>query len=398
MRKCYRAITISLMSCLIFFLLSGKARSTLLENPLQGFRVFVDKQCAICHPLPFSESQQQKIGPPLTRRGPPQSLTQIVAAMWNHAAEMQEKMELLNVPRVTMTAAEMEELLIFIYFLNYFDEPGDPAVGKIVFREKGCIHCHVVGGAREERRMPLDQLAKYASPIQIARVMWNHPLSEGERVEVLESQWPRFQGDEVNNLAAYIWSASKGVRSKVFLLPPNPKQGEKVFTVKGCDTCHTVAPGVEQKPGPNLATRSLHRSASQIAAALWTHRLTMLNAMEELGLERPTFSEQEMADLLAYLYFLSYTEKGGNPVRGEALFVVKGCSTCHSVEGKGGQSAPDLAQGKKVHSWIDIAQAMWNHAPVMTKRLAEQHLSFPTFQGEEMADLLAYLKTLEERP
>ncbi|RMF94260.1 MAG: hypothetical protein D6736_00325 [Nitrospinota bacterium] len=386
----------SILLCLTLFLWSGTGEGTLPENPLRGFRVFVDKQCVICHPLPFSDSQQYKIGPPLGRRGLHQSLMQIMAAMWNHATEMQEKMRLLHVPAVSMTSEEMEELLAFIYFLGYFDDPGNPSLGKLVFREKGCSQCHVVGKSGETDKIPLDALARYASPIQIACAMWNHVRPEGEKGEKWEEQWPHFQGEEVNDLVAYIWEASNSrPHTKELILAPNPRQGAIVFQKKGCDACHAVSPKEEGKLGPNLANSHLQESASQLAARLWTHGPKMLKAMEELGLERPRFSEQEIADLLAYLYFLPYREEEGDPKQGEILFTIKGCSNCHSIRGKGGDSAPDLAQSDQIRSAIDIARAMWNHAPVMIQLLAEEYLRpLPTFQAREMADLLSYLQTV----
>ena len=56
----------------------------------------------------------------------------------------------------------------------------------------------------------------------------------------------------------------------------------------------------------------------------------------------------------------------GSAVRGEAIFSDKGRIGCHSIDGRGGTLAPDLA-GRSVRLYTPdlLASVMWNHGPAM---------------------------------
>ena len=81
----------------------------------------------------------------------------------------------------------------------------------------------------------------------------------------------------------------------------------------------------------------------------------------------------------------------GIPERGAALFFgEKRCSTCHAVNGKGGNVGPDLGTihpGRPAMGWL--ATVMWNHAPVMWSRM--RGVKPPQLDQEEMAHVLAFL-------
>lgn len=84
----------------------------------------------------------------------------------------------------------------------------------------------------------------------------------------------------------------------------------------------------------------------------------------------------------------------GDAARGRQLFVSKGCSMCHSYEGRGGTDAPPLDSMKGELAATDVANmsgTIWNHVPTMKAGFAEEGIPFPTFKSDEMADLIAYL-------
>lgn len=84
----------------------------------------------------------------------------------------------------------------------------------------------------------------------------------------------------------------------------------------------------------------------------------------------------------------------GNPSIGRELLVEKGCTSCHTFEGKGGTDAPPLDFMKGRLSAIDIASMsgrIWNHVPDMEVAFKKEGKEFPTFKGNEMADMMAYL-------
>jgi mono/diheme cytochrome c family protein len=84
----------------------------------------------------------------------------------------------------------------------------------------------------------------------------------------------------------------------------------------------------------------------------------------------------------------------GNATRGAQLFDSKGCSDCHSFNGQGGNDAPPL-DGMMGHlSASEVASMsgdIWNHLPQMIHHFEEEGIAVPTFSGNEMADLIAYL-------
>ena len=56
----------------------------------------------------------------------------------------------------------------------------------------------------------------------------------------------------------------------------------------------------------------------------------------------------------------------GDARRGEQLFTSEQCIQCHSVKGKGGTLAPDLARRvDRDYTPSVMASLMWNHAPDM---------------------------------
>jgi cytochrome c6 len=84
----------------------------------------------------------------------------------------------------------------------------------------------------------------------------------------------------------------------------------------------------------------------------------------------------------------------GDPQKGAQLFSSMGCSSCHSYGGSGGTDAPplDFMKGKLSPSEVaDMSGIIWNHVPGMLPHFKEEGVPFPTFKGNQMADLIAYL-------
>jgi len=85
----------------------------------------------------------------------------------------------------------------------------------------------------------------------------------------------------------------------------------------------------------------------------------------------------------------------GDPHQGALLFFErKGCAQCHSANGVGGKSAPDLGFNQSSQSSLSqIVSAMWNHAPAMWESMREKRIAQPDLDREDMADLFAFLYT-----
>ncbi|MFQ6082694.1 MAG: c-type cytochrome [Candidatus Aminicenantia bacterium] len=360
------------------------------QDPLKGRKLFVDKGCVKCHSIWGSG---EKLGPDLVRISKNQSLLQLAGLLWTHSPKMVKIMEERGLSRPTFTPEEMGALLAYIYYLNFFDKPGDFLEGEKQFSKKGCNNCHSIGGKGKEVGPPLDSFGRFISPIFMANALWNHGIQMVSMMKKRGINWPQFEGPEMIDLIAYIRSFSLDEsEERLYTLPGNPKRGEKIFTQKGCVICHAVR-GKGSTFAPDLGDKKLHRSATEIIGTMWGHSFQMLEEMKRKGLSVPYFSTQEMSDLISYLYFIRFSDERGNPKNGKKLFSEKGCIICHSGEKKAG-TAPDLSKSELAFNSIELVSAMWNHAPVMEKMLKEKGLVWPRFEKNEMIDLVGYIRSI----
>jgi cytochrome c len=104
--------------------------------------------------------------------------------------------------------------------------------------------------------------------------------------------------------------------------------------------------------------------------------------------------EKEMADLFAFLYFIRYMDEPGDSKKGRTLMEAKGCMKCHAE--KGG-AKEDIARWGMYANPILWAQMMWNHTPQMEQEMKKRGLAWVEFKGNEMVDLIAYIRTLNPK-
>ncbi len=77
--------------------------------------------------------------------------------------------------------------------------------------------------------------------------------------------------------------------------------------------------------------------------------------------------------------------------RGEKVFQAQGCVNCHSVNGTGGKSAPDLGRSLDRHfTPALLVSTMWNHAPVMWSAMRQNGTAIPQLSEQDVADLFAF--------
>ena len=174
-------------------------------------------------------------------------------------------------------------------------------------------------------------------------------------------------------------------------LPSDPLKGRMVFDQKGCIKCHSVH-GYGGSIASDLGDKVFFGSALELASIMWNHSPQMSRKMRELQIVQPQFSQKEMTDLVAYLYYLPYLGEPGSAPKGKGLFSKKGCVKCHSVGQIGTSVASNLDKLKDYLSPLYMAQAMWNHGPDMDKRLKKMGMKRPWFSGDEMVDLSAYIR------
>src|SRR5208283_5728011 len=81
----------------------------------------------------------------------------------------------------------------------------------------------------------------------------------------------------------------------------------------------------------------------------------------------------------------------GDARRGEELFQTQQCIHCHSFNGKGGTTAPDLSKRiDRNYTPAVMASLMWNHAPEMWSAMKKEGVSKSSMTPEVAADLFAY--------
>ena len=76
---------------------------------------------------------------------------------------------------------------------------------------------------------------------------------------------------------------------------------------------------------------------------------------------------------------------------GYEIFNEKGCTQCHTVHGKGGNSGPDLSKQKYYGTFLGIASLMWNHFPKMYEKMENSSFQFPELNIAETTQLISYL-------
>jgi len=355
-------------------------------DPIHGQRIFADKGCVRCHAVRGAGGH---IGPDLGRtRG--DSYYEIAASMWNHSGSMGEKMREFRVFRPSFEDDEMSDLISFLHFLNYFDEPGDPQTGKILFTEKHCIRCHRVGGEGGQGGPSLDSIPRGESPLRIAEALWNHGPEMMAAIEAASLEVPKFAGSEIIDLFAFVRSHGERHGSRRFLSPGDPEKGRAIFDEKGCSTCHDLF-GEEDGIGPDLGRAKFFGSVTQIAGRMWNHWPNMARMMREAGMQVPEFAQDELLDLYAYIFIARYQGAPGDVAEGRLVYESKGCSLCHPLDGKQGVG-PSLAG--TAHQPIErIMQSMWNHAPSMDRIMREESLSWVRLEPQELNDLLTFLSS-----
>jgi mono/diheme cytochrome c family protein len=372
----------------LVLLATTSALATNLEmgDPVRGQALFADKSCVSCHAV---RGAGGRIGPDLGRTEARNSFFEIAAGMWNHSVGMSEKIEEQRMVRPDFKKDELKDLITFVYFLKYFDEPGDPRLGKILFTEKHCIQCHRVGGQGGTAGPSLETLPRGVPPLRVAEGLWNHGPAMLTSMQRRGLEVPQFRGSEILDLIAYLRTQGEGRVAREFESPGDPDRGQRLFQTKGCGQCHGVF-GDGGEIAPDLGREELQGSVTQIAGRMWNHWPAMEEAMQALDLPLPTFREGELADLLAYVFVSRYAGRPGNSANGGAVYGDLGCAFCHGLDGEG-TLGPPLQHLSSSASSEKIVQLMWNHAPQMWQEMGLHQIPWPRFEAQELSDLLTFL-------
>ena len=126
---------------------------------------------------------------------------------------------------------------------------------------------------------------------------------------------------------------------------------------------------------------------------MWNHFPQMLARTDKEKIGQATFAEQEMADLISYLYAVRYLDPVGRVDLGKEIFNKKHCANCHGETGHGGKIGPNLTRRGEYMS-SDIAYTVWTHGPQMYQKMRDKNIPWPTLDESELIDLIAFLNSL----
>jgi len=133
------------------------------------------------------------------------------------------------------------------------------------------------------------------------------------------------------------------------------------------------------------------------AQQLWNHGAEMERAMAKRGIRWPSFSEQEMVDLLVYLQNLPsahddpYRLDLSAPTNGRSVFAAKRCATCHTIDTRDPAKSTLRGELKDFNTLSGFTAAMWNHAHELRTAQSDGDSAGVTFSAGEMRDLVSYL-------
>jgi mono/diheme cytochrome c family protein len=277
----------------------------------------------------------------------------------------------------------MKALILFLFAsiaAPAADYLADSVRGRQLFETLSCVQCHSVNGKGGSVGPDLGRMVDRGfTPASLAATMWNHApkmwaamRQQGVRAGVLNEK-------DAANLFAYFYSA------RFFEAPGDAARGKRAFASRGCSNCHGIKEGLLPRVKPVSQWESLGDPVA-LTEAMWNHAPTMLAETRLKQEPWPALTAQDLSDILVYLRNLPFPPSKppvfqiGSDADGEAVFKARGCAGCHP-------SVADLSARTQGKTLTEVAAAMWNHEPILSKAGAT-----PTrFAPDEMRDLLGYL-------
>jgi len=143
-----------------------------------GAELLDSKGCTKCH-IGDNALTGERIGK--------RTLTEIAAAMWNHAPKMRQQ-------SAPLTSNEMREILGHLWSKSFFAGHGGKADRGGKFFAANCVGCHDAQKVAKGREM---------SAVTMVSALWMHGPKMMAEVEKREKDWPRFTPAAVADVIAY---------------------------------------------------------------------------------------------------------------------------------------------------------------------------------------------------
>ncbi len=163
-----------------------------------GEKLFTDKGCIKCHSI-FGKGGKQ--APDLGKTVSQSNVTKLTTQIWNHIGRMSQLYNQEKLKWPTFAETEMNDMIVFLYSLNYLDKLGDAAKGEKIFAQKKCIECHFKTG---EDKQKLLRAIKAINTTQFGAELWN-PTSAMEAAMVTQGvPWPEMTGAQLRDVLAFL--------------------------------------------------------------------------------------------------------------------------------------------------------------------------------------------------
>jgi cytochrome c2 len=248
---------------LAFLATAGKPEGTVTAyvepgSPARGAKRFHSLQCDHCHPLRgeggIREAREGEPPPPDLARDREMLVrdhTDIAALMWNHGVGMSARMESEGIERPALKDTDLADLIAFLFFANFMDEPGDPARGREVFENRACVSCHLTerGATSAGPNLAETRLGGASTPQAVMAAMWR--AAPGMRQAMLQRgiEWPILKPSEVRDLVAYLLQVSGSKVPKPAAKSEDDDTGTAGATDAGTGASDAAtAPKAPQKP------------------------------------------------------------------------------------------------------------------------------------------------------
>jgi mono/diheme cytochrome c family protein len=361
----------------IFAVLAHAAVEPVISGDSErGKRIFEQERCVQCHSV---AGRGGKMGVDfslvMSRSYTP---AHFASTMWNHAPVMFGAMEAAGIRRPKLSAGDAADLFAYFYSTRFFDKPGNPARGKSAFAEKHCGDCHGVTDSRGENAPPIANWDSLADPVVMVQQMWNHSSHMQDAFARRKIAWQQLTTEQLNDIASWLRSLPETRHLVSRFSNTSDRNGYKIFESKGCVKCHVGKLALEDR---------LHNmTLTDIAVDMWNHAPRMIKPT-------PSLSQEEMRELLSFLWMRQFVYPTGSVARGGEIFRSRRCADCHAG---GTNGAPQLPGQARHYSEVSIIATIWGHGPQMLNRMKTARIPWPRFRNpQELGDLLAYLNSVQ---
>lgn len=352
----------------------GLAAADVQGDAQRGEQFFQAERCIQCHAINGrGGTMGPDLGKHLDRDFTPAAMASLI---WTHAPRMWSAMRQAGIEQGTLSEEAVKDLFAYFIAARYFEKPGDAARGKQAFTTNHCSQCHGLTASNAANAPAVVKWESLTDPIVLIQQMWNHGPGMRQAYADQKLRWSPLTAQELKDILVYLQGLPQN-RALVtaFSFPPS-QTGPELFQSKGCAECHTGKLALD----PRLRNQSL----SEVAVDMWNHQ----GAMKQTP---PNFSQEEMRQLLGYIWIRPYFRGGGDASHGKKVFAEKYCASCHD---KGTDGAPKLGKTAEGYSSITLISSLWRHGPRMLELMNQRNVPWPRFTAPEMSDLIAYLNSL----